>query len=355
MDAKTAAAVRSMAAKHDIPAAHLAAVVDVESGGHVFAEVAGELRPLILFEPHVFFKRLREPERGKAVAAGLAYPKWGTRPYPKTQAERWAQIDRAALIDDDAAYESASYGVGQVMGYHWKALGYPSLQAFLDEMFAGVEGQIEAMLRYCTVNKLVDEIRDGRWLAFARGYNGSGQARRYGRLLAAAAKRYGGGIAAPDGMLRLGSRGARVRELQALLTRAGFPVKVDGDFGPATRTAVMAFQKSKRIKVDGVYGPQTEAALSSYRVAPEERPGAEAATEIDEVKQGAGGVAGGVAIEVLQNKVDEATGALQMVDGFQPWLGYGLAALSVVAFGLAAWGVWRGVSGWLKSRKTTEA
>ncbi len=39
-----------------------------------------------------------------------------------------------------------------------------------------------------------------------------------------------GWTAAPDGLLRLGASGPRVREVQALLARAGFPVKVDGDF-----------------------------------------------------------------------------------------------------------------------------
>lgn len=355
MTGDTAVVVRAMALKHDIPPANLAAVVEVESGGHVFAEVDGELRPLILFEPHIFYKRLTEPARSKAVEAGLAYSKWGTRSYPKTQAQRWAQIERAALIDNDAAYESASYGVGQVMGYHWQALGYGSLQAFLDAVFSGVEGQIEAMLRYCRVNRLTDEIREGRWLAFARGYNGSGQAKRYAGLLAAAAKRYGAGVAGTDGMLRLGARGLRVRELQTLLVRAGFPVAVDGDFGPATRTAVMALQKSKKITVDGVYGPETEAALSKYRQAADERPGAQSVGEVDDVQKGAGGIAGGIAIEVAQQKVDEATGALQTIDGFQPWLGYGLGLLTIIGLGLAIWGAYTAITGWLRSRKTVEA
>jgi peptidoglycan hydrolase-like protein with peptidoglycan-binding domain len=38
---------------------------------------------------------------------------------------------------------------------------------------------------------------------------------------------------------------------------------VDGIFGPATKTAVMAFQRAARIDVDGQVGPQTLAAISA--------------------------------------------------------------------------------------------
>lgn len=355
MASDTSTAIRTKAGEFNLPAAHLAALVEVESRGEIFAKVNGELRPLILFEPHVFYKRLKEPERGQAVKAGLAYPRQGTKPYPRTQEARWEQVDRAAMINGEEAYSSTSYGVGQVMGYHWKALGYAGLQEFLDVMFSGVDGQIDAMLRYCQVNDLLDDVRAGRWLTVARGYNGKKYAQSYAKKLAAAASRYGGSAAAPDGMLRMGSKGQRVRELQALLSRAGFKVGVDGDFGQATRKAVSDFQRANGLDVDGVYGPKTEAALAEYRQSREEKPGAEAMTEMPEVKTGAGGVIGGAAIEVAQQKVDEATGQLQTVDGFQPWLGYGLTALSILAALLAVAGIVWALRGWLRSRKTVEA
>jgi len=62
-------------------------------------------------------------------------------------------------------------------------------------------------------------------------------------------------------MLRRGSRGATVVELQNLMTQAGFPLQADGIFGSNTDTAVRNFQRSRGLSVDGIVGPNTWAAL----------------------------------------------------------------------------------------------
>ncbi|BAG16865.1 MULTISPECIES: peptidoglycan-binding domain-containing protein [Streptomyces] len=55
-----------------------------------------------------------------------------------------------------------------------------------------------------------------------------------------------------------GDTGDRVREIQCLLIFKGFGVgAVDGDFGPATRTAVVAFQKNRGLDYDGIVGANT--------------------------------------------------------------------------------------------------
>lgn len=355
MTPDTLTAVRAKAAEFDIPPSNLAAMVEVESNGKVFDTVSGERRPLVLFEPHVFYRRLKGEERDRAVKAGLAYPAQGSKPYPKTQAARWEQIEQAALINADEAYQSASYGVGQVMAYHWKALGYESLQAFLDTMFSGVAGQIDAMLRYCSVNHLLDDLRAGRWLSLARGYNGKKYATSYAKKLARAATKFGGSASAKDGMLRLGSKGARVRELQALLGRAGHRVEVDGDFGPTTRDALKAFQLQNGLTADGVYGPKTEAALAEYRQGQKDKPGKPTILENSEAKEGLGTAAGGVVIEAAQGRIDEATGQLQSIEAISPWITYGLTALSIIGAVLAVAGVAWFAWGWIKSHKTVEA
>lgn len=62
--------------------------------------------------------------------------------------------------------------------------------------------------------------------------------------------------------LKQGSSGSDVTELQQKLKDLGFdPNGVDGNFGPGTRDAVIAFQQSKGLQADGIAGPQTLAAL----------------------------------------------------------------------------------------------
>lgn len=66
---------------------------------------------------------------------------------------------------------------------------------------------------------------------------------------------------ATDPMLRQGDSGAAVTELQQLLNAKGANIAVDGDFGDATRAAVVQFQQQNRLAVDGIVGPQTWQAL----------------------------------------------------------------------------------------------
>src|SRR5947207_4665872 len=63
-------------------------------------------------------------------------------------------------------------------------------------------------------------------------------------------------------ILKQGSSGPDVTKLQQKLKDLGFdPNGVDGNFGPGTRDAVIAFQQSKGLQADGIAGPATLAAL----------------------------------------------------------------------------------------------
>lgn len=64
-------------------------------------------------------------------------------------------------------------------------------------------------------------------------------------------------------VLRRGSFGDAVRELQELLIAKGFDISIDSDFGPATELAVMMFQKNNSLVVDGIIGRNTWALLRS--------------------------------------------------------------------------------------------
>lgn len=61
--------------------------------------------------------------------------------------------------------------------------------------------------------------------------------------------------------VRRGQKGAAVTELQQLLTKAGYPVGIDGDFGPQTEGAVKRFQTAQGLASSGVVNKSTLDAL----------------------------------------------------------------------------------------------
>lgn len=272
-DAETRRAAESFAKRLGCEPAALLAVMEVESAGKVFAKVDGRNEPLIRFEGHYFDKRLSAADRAVARKAGLSSPNVGGVPNPASQAARWKLLNRAAAINAQAAFESCSWGLGQVMGSHWSWLGYSSVTAMVNTARSGVSGQIDLMVRYIEKAGLADELRRRDWAGFARGYNGPLYKRfKYDTKIAAAYKHYAGSSAATPaklspaaGMLRMGSRGKAVEDLQTLLRRAGHAVAVDGDFGPATKRAVEAFQASAGLDPDGIAGPATLSALDIHR------------------------------------------------------------------------------------------
>lgn len=353
-DKEVLSAIRRRADHHGWPFAGLAAVVEVESAGKAYAVIEGRKVPLIRIEGHYFYRLIKGAERDRAVREGLAHPNAGAVKNPRGQLERYRMLERMREINREAADKSCSWGVGQVMGEHAERLGFANAAEFRTFVMASVENQVEIMCRYIVRFGLADELLRQDWAGFARGYNGRNY-RKYGyhTKMAKAFRRYaGGGFVAPvkpaAGMLRLGSEGARVRELQVLLRRAGYAIDVDGDFGPATKKAVMAYQRRKGIYVDGVAGPETMAKIKALMQA-EEAPGMQSPLEVPGAKSAAGGVGGAVAVETAKDQVNDilVNNGAALPDWIVTALSAGAAALA-----LAGLGLW--IHSYIKSRRTIE-
>ncbi len=155
------------------------AVLDVESAGTGFDKHG---RPKMLFEPHIFWRLLGPgPKRDEAARQGLAYARWKPGSYPR---DSYPRLLKAIDIDYEIALQSASWGLGQIMGFNHKAAGYASahdmVMAFLDDE----EEHLRAMFKFIKANNLDDELRRRDWAGFARGYNGPGFAKNgYDRKL----------------------------------------------------------------------------------------------------------------------------------------------------------------------------
>lgn len=183
--------IKDAAKSANIEYAALKAVIDVEARSSGFFST-GE--PAILFERHVFWRQLGAIRwftmrlRIMAAHPRVCNPRSGS--YGR-YSEQHDKLRIAASYNRDAALQSASWGIGQVMGYHWRALGYPSLQQFINDMYHSEARQLEAMIRYIKTNNLTDELQRHDWAGFARGYNGAGYRRNnYDEKLRQAYNRY---------------------------------------------------------------------------------------------------------------------------------------------------------------------
>ena len=164
-----------------VTAAHVKAVVKVESNGAGFFNGM----PTILPEPHRFSKITGR--RYDASHPTVSYPKWGTRPYGKTQAERYQTLLAMIRLNIDAGFAAASYGKFQIMGENHKLCGYNSAMTFAEAMARDERTQLVAFESFLRATGLVAPLKRGDWVAFARGYNGTGYAKnRYDVKLAQA-------------------------------------------------------------------------------------------------------------------------------------------------------------------------
>lgn len=259
MNAETGAVIDRVAAVFGYQPAALKAVVEVESAGQIFAIVDGRHEPLIRWEGHYFYRRCVAMVRERAEARHLAAPAAGAIKNPASQQARWDDLLKpASQLDRQAALESCSWGVGQVMGAHWKWLDYSSVLEMVDRSRADLEGQLELMCRFIEKSGLKGALARQDWKTFAAGYNGPAFMKYgYHTRLAAAYARH-------DGQMRpVAGRDGRVLEIQSRLNAHGFIVTVDGWRGRKTTSAIKAFQKARGLLADGIVGSLTAAALAA--------------------------------------------------------------------------------------------
>jgi hypothetical protein len=153
--------------KVDYPA--IAAIVAVESRGEPF--LTGSGRPVILFERHIMRRRLKL--RGLPVE-GHPENIVNTRPGGYRGGEReWERFEKAAAIHWDSAVESCSWGLMQIMGFHWERLGYMGPRSWFDLMHRSTGDQVEAFVRFMQADPvLLQALREHRWQTVAHRYNG---------------------------------------------------------------------------------------------------------------------------------------------------------------------------------------
>ncbi len=168
--------------------AAIKAVTEVESKESGFLPSG---RPVILFERHIMHRRL--PARRREQLANVHPELVNDKPggYVGGESE-WRRLTRACAIDRTAGIESASWGLFQIMGFHWQHLGYASAAAYSEAMHRSEGEQLEAFVRFIKKDPALHQALKSRdWPEFAERYNGPAYARnQYDTRMAAAYERF---------------------------------------------------------------------------------------------------------------------------------------------------------------------
>ena len=240
----TSAGVAGAAAELSVSAQEVWTVISVETAGCGFL---ADRRPQILFERHIFHRLTN----GRFDDGDISDPAPGG--YGATGAHQYARLARAIALDSNAALQSASWGLGQILGTNFAAAGFASVDLMVQAMVDGEDAQLAAVGAFIEENQLDAALKAHDWTSFARGYNGPGfAANHYDVRLRGEFQKFSVGVL-PD---------LAVRAAQLFLTFRGFhPGPVDGFVGPLTRSAIVEFQQQNHLAQTGQVDDTLLAAL----------------------------------------------------------------------------------------------
>src|SRR5690606_15438218 len=181
---------KAFSKKFQIDIAAIKAVHEVESNGRGFLN--GKIK--ILFEGHIFWRELNnrgiDPNPLVKGNEDILYKKYFS-PNPFYKKDQHQRLEKAKTIHEEAALSSASYGLFQIMGFHYKSMKYKTAKEFVEFLSVNEANQLLIFGQFLDVNNLLKPLRNKSWATFARGYNGSAyKTNRYDTKLARAFKKY---------------------------------------------------------------------------------------------------------------------------------------------------------------------
>jgi len=240
----------AVAANLGVHAPEIWTVLAVETSGCGYIP---DRRPQILYERHIFH-RLTE---GRYDDGDLSAPSPGG--YGPAGAHQYDRLTAAITRDRSAALQSASWGIGQVMGENYSLAGFQDVEDMIAAMSESEDRQLVAMGNFLTGSRLNISLQAHDWTSFARGYNGANYVvNRYDVRLNSEFHKYSAGVL-PD---------LNVRAAQLYLTYLGFhPGPIDGIAGIRTLSSLTQFQTRNGLQltsgIDADTVAQLRAALTS--------------------------------------------------------------------------------------------
>lgn len=176
---------RAVAELLGVETAAIKAVVEVETGGR--GGFLPDGRPVILFEGHVFWQRMKlyglNPTDFMSGNEGVLHPNQ-TRRFYRGGVYEYDRLERARTIHERAALESASWGLFQIMGFNHEMCGCRSVNEFVCRMGVSEQEQLLLWAEFIRKIGLDGCLRHHKWELFAMRYNGRGyKANRYDKRL----------------------------------------------------------------------------------------------------------------------------------------------------------------------------
>lgn len=150
------------------------AVVAVESNGSGFLP-NGRCR--ILFEPHIFSRLTGH--RYDSTEPDISRKGWSPSFTYGSFDRQWDRLQTAVRLDAEAGYQSASWGLFQILGTNYRACGFKKVGDFVIAMDRHERDQLKAFIAFLRHNRLDIPLKNQDWATFARGYNGAGYAKHY--------------------------------------------------------------------------------------------------------------------------------------------------------------------------------
>jgi len=157
----------TLSTEFGIPIPSIKAFHLVESSGDGFDSITGKIK--IQFEPSWFKKFTNILINNKV----------------DIQKKEWEAFNLAFLKNPNKAMESTSWGAMQVMGFHFKRLGFNTVGEMVDFAKESETNQLWLGLKFIkTDSRLYTALLQKNWAKVAYYYNGSGYAiNRYDKKL----------------------------------------------------------------------------------------------------------------------------------------------------------------------------
>jgi len=169
----------------DVPAIKAVTKVEAPRGGF---QDDGQVS--ILFERHKFSEYTQgrfdrsHPDLSNPTPGGYG-----------TFSAQHGRLQRAVVLDRNAALMATSWGLFQILGSNYREAGFKSLQEFINAMISGESAQLSAFVDFVKSNpRRWNALKSHDWATFAKLYNGKNyKINQYDVKLADAYREFGGG------------------------------------------------------------------------------------------------------------------------------------------------------------------